>query len=400
MYNEIAGWHGGRIKAWTQGVEFEHAAETQVHAIASMPFIHSHVAIMPDVHAGIGATVGSVIPTKAAIIPAAVGVDIGCGMAAIRTSLTANDLPDDLGPLRLEIEAAVPHGGPGPSAGWTNKAAPALVSSAWRGIEARFDSITQRYPDFKNGNSFSHLGTLGGGNHFIEVCLDEDQRVWLMVHSGSRGIGNLIGRTFIDKAKELLVKRGVYVPDKDLAWFDEGTPEFRDYVESMLWAQDFARVNRDIMMARTLMVMRKFFPSFQTDKTAVNCHHNFAEKENHFGEELWITRKGAVRARAGDLGIIPGSMGAKSYIVRGLGEAESFCSCSHGAGRRMSRGGAKKAFTVEDHIEATKGVECRKDSGVLDETPGAYKDIDAVMTAQSDLVEIVHTLKQVVCVKG
>jgi tRNA-splicing ligase RtcB len=368
-----------------------------------LPFIHEHVAVMPDVHAGVGATVGSVIPTRGAIIPAAVGVDIGCGMMAVRTSMTAGDLPDTLASLRADIERAVPHGGLGAAGGWGGRGVPNAIINRWvkSGLEARFATLCAKHPQLERGNALVHLGSLGGGNHFIEVCLDEDQRVWVMLHSGSRGVGNLIGRVFIDKAKERLARRGVHVPDKDLAWFGEGEAEFDDYVGAVAWAQDFARQNREAMMLRVLGALRASgLPTFRTDKAAVNCHHNYVAAESHFGETVYVTRKGAVSARTGELGIIPGSMGARSFIVRGKGNAESFCSCSHGAGRRMSRSEAKRRFTLDDHVFATQGVECRKDAGVIDETPMAYKDIDAVMAAQADLVEIVHTLRQVVCVKG
>lgn len=401
---EIQGWHGGRIKAFVDGVEFEQAAQQQVHNIAGLPFIHSHVAIMPDCHHGKGATVGSVIPTRGAIIPAAVGVDIGCGMMALRTSLTASDLPDNLVALRAGLEHAIPHGGLGPNAGWGNKVGgiPASIGSRWRGLEPGFKSIIEKYPHLERECSLIHLGSLGGGNHFVEICLDTEQRVWIMLHSGSRGIGNKIGQTFITKAREMLGQRigHGHIPDKDLAWLAEGETEFNDYIEAMLWAQDFASENRKAMMERGLRVMRSMLPAFTTDKLAVNCHHNYANREEHFGEVIWLTRKGAVSAKAGELGIIPGSMGAKSFIVRGKGNPDSFSSCSHGAGRRMSRTKAKENFTLEDVAEQTAGVECRKDAGVIDEIPGAYKNIDAVMAAQSDLVEIVHTLKQILCIKG
>lgn len=400
----IQGHHGGLIKAWVDGVEFEEAAQRQVHNLAGMPFIHKHVAIMPDCHAGIGATVGSVFATRGAIIPAAVGVDLGCGMGAIRTSLTASDLPDSLTDLRFDIERTVPHGGLGPSSGWGGKPGgiPNSIKTRWGKLEPRFKLLCDRYPALENENHLIHLGSLGGGNHFVEICLDTEQRVWVMLHSGSRGIGNKIGRMFTESAREMLGKRigHHHVPDKDLAWFAEGEQQFDDYVEAMLWAQDFAAENRKAMMERTLNAMRTHFPGFTTDKHAVNCHHNFAQKEYHFGADVWVARKGAVEATSGKLGIIPGSMGAKSFIVRGLGNPESFHSCSHGAGRRMSRAAAKRNFSLEDHEKATAGVECRKDAGVIDETPGAYKDIDAVMAAQSDLIEIVATLKQVLCIKG
>jgi tRNA-splicing ligase RtcB len=391
------------IKAWVDGVPVEDAARRQLFNIASLPFIHGHVAVMPDVHLGKGATVGSVIATRAAIVPAAVGVDIGCGMMAVRTTLTAGDLPDSLAKLRLGIEAAVPHGGVGLKGGWKDgvpNAVGRLFSET--GLADGLKDLEDKHPAIRDAQSVTHLGSLGGGNHFIEVCLDEEARVWAMLHSGSRGIGNRIGTHFIARARESLDRRQLTrpLPDRDLAWLEEGEPLFEDYVAAVTWAQEFARHNREVMMAAVLRVMREQLPAFQMQRQAINCHHNYVERETHFGAPVWVTRKGAVRAGDGDLGIIPGSMGAKSYIVRGKGNAESFSSCAHGAGRRMSRGEAKRRFTLADHVEATAAVECRKDPGVIDETPMAYKDIDAVMAAQADLVDIVHTLRQVVCVKG
>ncbi len=392
-----------QIKAWVKGVPLDEGARRQLENIARLPFIHSHIAAMPDVHFGMGATVGSVIATRGAIVPAAVGVDIGCGMMAMRTSLTARQLPDNLAPLRSDIEAAVPHGGVGAKGGWRGNL-PDIVATRFEstGLMAGLKQVQARHPKIHNAHYATHLGTLGGGNHFIEICLDEEERVWVMLHSGSRGIGNAIGRYFIELAREKLAGReaGRNLPDRNLAWLEEGEQDFADYVEAVRWAQDYARVNREIMMERVLMVLRKKLKRFKTEKVAVNCHHNYVASEHHFGADVLVTRKGAVSARRGELGIIPGSMGAKSFIVRGKGNVESFCSCSHGAGRVMSRTRAKQTFTAKDHREATKGVECRKDKGVIDETPGAYKDIEAVMAAQSDLVDIVHTLHQVVCVKG
>jgi tRNA-splicing ligase RtcB len=401
MYERIETGHAP-IFAWTNAVPVEPQARQQLLNVAALPFIHDHIAVMPDVHWGRGATVGSVIPTRGAIVPAAVGVDIGCGMMAMRTSLVAGDLPDSLADIRTRIEHAVPHGGQGANSGWGNKAGgvPASVGTRWRSLEERFKALCERHPGFERENSLIHLGSLGGGNHFIEICLDEEDRVWAMLHSGSRGIGNAIGRVFIETARAMLSKRAFQVPDIDLAWFEEGETEFDHYVEAVGWAQDFARENREAMMERTLGVLRAALRPFTTEKSAVNCHHNYVSKEHHFGADVWLTRKGAVRAREGDLGIIPGSMGARSFIVRGKGNADSFHTCSHGAGRAMSRAEAKRRFTIEDHVKATAGIECRKDQGVIDETPMAYKDIDAVMAAQSDLVEILHTLRQVVCVKG
>ena len=396
---------GAPIKSWTKGVPVEDAAWRQLENTARLPFIFRHVAAMPDVHFGMGATVGSVVATKGAIVPAAVGVDIGCGMMAVQTSLTASDLPTSLAQLRLSIERAVPHGrsdngGRRDQGAWGN--IPEAIDNAWAGLSDRFAVITSKEPRLDKTNHRVHLGTLGTGNHFVEVCLDEAQRVWIMLHSGSRGVGNAIGSTYIDKAKRLLRSRDHAVKDENLAWLEEGTELFDDYVAAVSWAQDFAKANRVIMMKATLNALQKQkgIPSFTHDQMVVNCHHNYVAREQHFGSEVLVTRKGAVRAGYGDYGIIPGSMGAKSFIVKGKGDPDSFCSCSHGAGRTMSRTEAKKRITLAEHREATEGVECRKDKDVIDESPRAYKDIDAVMAAQHDLVEVVHTLKQVLCVKG
>ena len=401
-YTHVEG--GAPIKSWTRGVPVDDKARDQLMKAAKMPFIFKHVAAMPDVHVGIGATVGSVIPTKGAVIPAAVGVDIGCGMMAARTSLMASDLPDNLAGIRSAIEAAVPHGrdvgrGKRDKGSWGDP--PPSVVDAWAKLAERFGRIVAKYPRLRNTNNLVHLGTLGTGNHFIELCLDTEQRVWIMLHSGSRGVGNAIGTFFIELAKQDMRKWHINLPDQDLAYFPEGTDHFDDYVEAVEWAQDFAALNRRVMMTHVLDALRKQITKpFEAECEAVNCHHNYVTRENHFGENVLVTRKGAVRAAKGTLGIIPGSMGAKSFIVRGLGNAESFDSCSHGAGRVMSRTQAKKLVTLDEHIADTAGVECRKDEGVIDETPKAYKPIEAVMAAQADLVEIVHTLKQVVCVKG
>ncbi len=392
------------IKMWTRGVPVEDEAKAQLANTSRLPIVFKHIAVMPDVHLGIGATVGSVVATLKAIIPAAVGVDIGCGMMACKTTLHANDLPDNLGPLRAAIERAVPHGmSPirrGRDVGsWENP--PESVDRIWATLADEFDALCALHPRLKTTNNRKHLGTLGSGNHFIEVCLDQDGAVWLMLHSGSRGVGNAIGTHFIALAKKDAEVHQRNLPHKDLAYFEDGAKYFGDYVRSVGWAQKFAARNREVMMANLIATVRKVIPKpFESHIEAVNCHHNYVQKERHFGEDVFVTRKGAVSAKRGELGIIPGSMGARSYIVRGLGNPESFESCSHGAGRVMSRTKAKKLFTVDDQIKATEGVECRKDKDVIDEIPMAYKDIDAVMAAQKDLVEIVHTLKQVVCVKG
>lgn len=397
---EVAG--GKPIKLWTQGVPVEDEARQQLMNTARLPFIFRHLAVMPDVHLGKGSTIGSVIPTVGAIIPAAVGVDIGCGMIAARTSLLAADLPDNLHGLRSAIEKAVPHGktfGRHDQGAWND--VPAHADQAWKGLARRFRAITDKYPRLEKTNNRNHLGTLGTGNHFIEVCLDEAGRVWFMLHSGSRGVGNAIGCLFIELAQADMRQHLANLPDKDLAYFEEGSRHFDDYVEAVGWAQDFARQNRELMMQAVIAAARKVIRKpFEASLEAVNCHHNYVQRERHFGREVLVTRKGAVSAQKGQLGIIPGSMGAKSFIVRGLGNEEAFCSCSHGAGRSMSRTQAKKRFSVEDQVRATAHVECRKDKDVIDEIPMAYKDIDAVMAAQRDLVEVVHTLRQVVCVKG
>lgn len=400
---------GVPIKAWAHGVHLDDNAVEQLRNTAMSPVIHGHLAVMPDCHWGMGATIGSVIPTRQAVIPAAVGVDIGCGMAAVKTTLTANDLPESLRGMRMMIEHAVPHGRSGHGGrrrrrdvgSWAD--VPVRVGNMWQEhLQTRFESLCVRHGALRNTNNIGHLGTLGTGNHFIEVCLDESGSVWFMLHSGSRGVGNRIATVFIEKAKQDMEAHQVQLPDQDLAYLAEGSTNYDDYIEAVEWAQDFASLNRRLMMEAVISAVQKVrgLPEFQADLMAVNCHHNYVSQEQHFGEELLITRKGAVSAQRGQMGIIPGSMGAKSFIVRGLGNQESYCSCSHGAGRVMSRTRAKKDFTVEDQIRATEGVECRKDAHVIDEIPMAYKDIEAVMEAQSDLVEIVHTLKQVVCVKG
>ena len=402
----IQGNKGGLIKAWVDGVQVEQAARAQLDNIAAMPFIHKHVAIMPDVHWGMGATVGSVIPTKGAIIPAAVGVDLGCGMMAHRTNLRAEDLPDNLFGIRSAIESLVPHGrtdngGANDRGAWMNPSEDAVDYFAKH--KEQLDLIVEKHPKIGRAaeRAVHHMGSLGTGNHFIEICLDEEDYVWVMLHSGSRGIGNRIGSYFIELAKQDMRKWFINIPDIDLAYIPEGTEYFKDYLNAVEWAQSYALSNREVMMQATLKAIKQHIKKpFFSEMMAVNCHHNYVSREKHFGENVLVTRKGAVSARLNELGIIPGSMGARSYIVRGKGNRESFYSCSHGAGRAMSRAEAKRRFTLKDHVAATQGVECRKDKEVIDETPLAYKDIDAVMAAQSDLVDIVHTLKQVICVKG
>jgi tRNA-splicing ligase RtcB len=400
---ELIQTEGVPIKAWTRGVGVEDAARKQLENVAKLPIVFHHVAVMPDVHWGIGATVGSVVPTEHAIIPAAVGVDIGCGMMALETDLPASRLPDNLHALRTAIEHAVPHGrtangGRGDRGAWHH--IPKTTEQSWKQLQAGYRAIIAKHPRIGQGNDVNHLGTLGTGNHFIEVCLDEADHVWFMLHSGSRGVGNRIGTYFIELAKQDMRRHAANLPDKDLAYLQEGSRHFADYVEAVEWAQRFALSNRQLMMDAVIAAAHEHLPPFELGATAVNCHHNYVAREHHFGHDIFVTRKGAVRAGVGELGIIPGSMGAKSFIVRGKGNRDSFCSCSHGAGRSMSRGEAKRRFSVEDHVKATEGIECRKDADVIDETPMAYKPIDKVMAAQEDLVEVVHQLRQVVVVKG
>ena len=394
---------GVPIKAWVRDVGVEDAAKKQLVNVARLPIVFRHVAVMPDVHFGIGATVGSVVPTEGAIIPAAVGVDIGCGMMAIETDLAASQLPDSLARLRSAIETYVPpgrssNGGAGDRGAWHK--IPKPTSIAWGTLADDYARISSKHPRVGKGNDVNHLGTLGTGNHFIEVCLDETDHVWFMLHSGSRGVGNRIGTYFIELAKRDMHHLLRNLPDQDLAYLREGTRHFDDYVEAVEWAQRYAMTNRTLMMDAVIAAAHRQLSPFVLGEHAVNCHHNYVAREHHFGSDVFVTRKGAVRAGLGELGIIPGSMGTRSYIVRGKGNRESFCSCSHGAGRAMSRGEAKRRFTVEDHERATAGIECRKDEDVIDETPMAYKPIDKVMAAQAELVEVVHELRQVVCVKG
>ena len=404
-YNVITPEKGVPIKAWTKGVPLEAQAKQQLQNVAQLPFIFKWVAAMPDVHWGIGATVGSVIPTKGAIIPAAVGVDIGCGMMAVQTDLSASDLPETLKGIRAAIERAVPHGrtnhgGRGDRGAWTN--IPARNMDVWAELKPRYGAILEKHPKLDRGNHANHLGTLGTGNHFIEVCLDEADAVWFMLHSGSRGVGNRMGSYFIEIARKDMERLFIHLPDRDLAYFPDGSEHFKDYVEAVEWAQYFARCNRQLMMEQIVGAVRACgeVRPFAAELKAINCHHNYVARESHYGENILVTRKGAIRAREGDMGIIPGSMGARSYIVRGKGNPESFTSCSHGAGRAMSRTEAKRRFSIKDHERMTAGIECRKDADVIDETPAAYKSIEDVMEAQADLVEVVHTLHQVVCVKG
>ena len=408
LFDIIDAGEGRIIKAWKHGVPFEDKAINQLKNAAKLPFIYRYLAAMPDTHWGMGATVGSVMPTRGAIVPAAVGVDIGCGMIAARTGFKREQFTD-LAVIRARIESAIPHGrtdngGENDIGAWPVNRIPEVYLGCWQThFQAGYEALCRSYPSARSQNTARHLGTLGTGNHFIELSSDENEDVWIVLHSGSRGMGNRIGTFFTKLVKELCAKWFIDLPDPDLAYLPQGTNEFDDYMNALYLAQEFAWHNRVFMLRAADLALREHFSAGEnTDLSsdAVHCHHNYTAQENHFGQNIWVTRKGAVRARLGDMGIIPGSMGARSYIVRGLGSPHSFCSCSHGAGRAMGREEAKRRFSVEDHVKATEGVECHKGPGVIDETPGAYKNIDRVMEAQSDLVEIVHTLKQFVCVKG
>jgi tRNA-splicing ligase RtcB (3'-phosphate/5'-hydroxy nucleic acid ligase) len=387
------------VKVWTDPWTIEPEAAQQLRNIGALPWVEG-VAVMPDVHFGKGATVGSVIAMRQALAPAAVGVDIGCGMSAIRTNLTDSDLPDDLGPLRSSIELAVPVGFNAHEDPVNPRRTRGLPAAGWDRFWAAFAGLHGDVAKLE-GRAAQQVGTLGGGNHFIEVCVeqggDDAGRVWLMLHSGSRNIGKELAERHIAVARGLA--HNADLPDRDLAVFIAGTPEMDAYRRDLTWAQEYAARNRAVMLALLCNVVREAMPHVAFDEP-ISCHHNYVAQERYGDVDLLVTRKGAIRAGAGELGIIPGSMGTGSYIVRGLGNTDAYCSASHGAGRRMSRAKAKKMFTVEDLAEQTAGVECRKDAGVVDEIPGAYKDLGEVMKSQADLVEVVAHLKQVVCVKG
>lgn len=403
---QIKEFFGDNVRFWTGAMSVEDAALKQLHDISKLPILAGHIAVMPDVHMGKGATVGSVIPTLSAVIPSAVGVDIGCGMVAVRTGLTASDLPHSLAQMRSEIEASVPVGFSyhADTLAIGHEGAQAAV------LQNRYDALMGSFKDlslfaglghFDEGRMTRQLGTLGGGNHFVEVCLDEAQQVWLMLHSGSRNVGKTVGEAAMEAAKKHVASLDITLPDQDLAWLDDGTVAFEQYTQALSWAQNYARLNRDVMLHLVIKAVEKTLGrSLSITDEAVNCHHNYLAKEEFGGRSVWVTRKGAVSARKGQLGIIPGSMGAKSFIVCGKGHEAAYCSCSHGAGRKMSRSAAKRQFTAEDLAQQTAGIECRKDVDVVDEIPGAYKSIDEVMEAQTELVEVKHTLKQVLCVKG
>ncbi|MDH4120800.1 MAG: RtcB family protein [Deltaproteobacteria bacterium] len=385
------------VQLWTPLDQVEPDALIQLRNVAALPFVFHHVAVMPDVHVGIGATIGTVMATRGAVVPSVVGVDIGCGMMAVKTNLPAPVVQDAARDIRQGIEEAIPLGF------FSNRQVTPSVDAweGWKGGKGR-PGLSALADDELIAKARYQLGSLGGGNHFIEVCLDEENSVWVMLHSGSRHIGNALANRHISRAKGQLRERLEKLPDPDLAWLTEGTPEFQDYMNDLHWCQAYAKENREEMMRRVLAVLaRQVNQGNPVEcRLAVNCHHNYAQEEEHFGRKVLVTRKGAVRAGRGDWGIIPGSMGAKSFIVRGLGNPQSFCSCSHGAGRRMSRTQARKQFSVEDLRDQTDGVECRKDKHVLDEIPGAYKDIDQVMANQVDLVEVAAQLRQILCVKG
>ena len=394
---------GARL--WTGNMEVEPQALEQIRKVTQLPILAGHVAVMPDVHLGKGATVGTVIPTRAAIIPAAVGLDIGCGMVAVKTNLTAKDLPDNLGKLRAQIERDVPvgfnfHKDPLDPEG--SREALTLHNRLDK-LENRYDKlrILDAVGKFDEGRMWRQLGSLGGGNHFIELSLDEDGALWIMLHSGSRNVGKTVGETAMDMAKKIAKDADRHLPDRDLAWLDEGTPEFDAYVEGLTWCQDYAALNRDLMLHLVHKALEKALGRpVLFEGEIINSHHNYARLEEWNNERVWVTRKGAVSAREGEMGLIPASMGAASKVVRGKGNPASYCSCSHGAGRLMSRGEAKRRFTRDDLVRQTAGVECRKDDGVIDEIPGAYKSIEDVMEAQADLVDTVATLKQILCIKG
>jgi tRNA-splicing ligase RtcB len=402
LYEQIL---GGKAKFWTGDMEVEQAALDQIRNISTLPILAGHIAIMPDVHMGMGATVGSVISLKGAVIPSAVGVDISCGMAAVQTTLKASDLPDNLSVIRAQIERDIPVG---------FNCHHRVLKTNGKGLEgmriqrvrdellSRFHSlrIMKKIGRFDEKRMEHQIGTLGGGNHFLELCLDLEQNVWVMLHSGSRNVGKTIGEAATEFARAEVNKLGFGLPDKDLGWLAEGTEPFDEYVEGMSWCGEYARLSRDTMMLLFLEALKRHLKPFSLVGGAVNVHHNYLNRETHGGESLWITRKGAVSAQKGQMGIIPGAMGKKSFIVCGKGHEAAYCSCSHGAGRRLSRTKAKKEFTLDDLAAQTEGVECRKDAGVLDEIPGAYKDIEKVMQAQSELVEVKAELRAILCVKG
>ena len=396
--------NGHLVKMWSKGVPFEANTIAQLKKTASMPFLFKHLAAMPDAHLGVGSTIGTVFPTQGAVCPATCGVDIGCGMIAQQTTLRREDFADLPG-LRAVIEAAVPcgrtnNGGAGDRGAWGT--VPEYVQKVWdEQFAGDYAIVVAKNPGAQARNTVNQLGTLGSGNHFIELTTDEQGFVWIVLHSGSRGLGNKIGTYFTELAKKRCAEWFITLPDPDLAYLPAGTQEFKDYKFAVELAQRFAWENRLLMMdAVVRTVVYHTCKSVDTLQTRIHCHHNYIAWERHYGENIMVTRKGAVRAQVGDLGIIPGSMGARTYIVEGLGNRESFCTCSHGAGRTMGRRQAERTFTVEQHAAATAGIECDKSADTLDETPMCYKNIDAVMAAQDDLVKPVYILKQFLNVKG
>ena len=386
---------GPNIVSWLPAEQIEDSAMQQIENLSRLPFIFKHVAVMPDCHFGMGATVGSVIPTHRAIIPAAVGVDIGCGMIAVKTPLKREDLPDDLSDIRKAIEHQVPL-----SAGHYNRSVKKTAKPRIEQLEAKAAELDRLdFYDKIDKNWRKQLGSLGSGNHFIEVVLDEEDYAWAFLHSGSRGVGNRIATHHIKIAKALMEKWYVNLPDADLAYLVENTPEFDDYLADLDWAQEFALLNRAEMMERIIKLLQYRCGDFE-EVERIECHHNFTKREHHFGQNILVSRKGAIEAREGQLGLIPGSMGTRSYVVRGKGNASSFNTAPHGAGRRLSRGNARNTFTMEDFDRDMVGIEVNRSEAFLDELPGAYKDIDLVMEQSADLVEILHTFRQIVNVKG
>lgn len=385
------------IKIWTNDIEEE--AEQQLRKLSELPFIYKHVAVMPDVHAGKGSTIGTVIATQGAILPAAVGVDIGCGMAAMKLPFKI-DFIKDLPKLRHSIERSIPTGR------YTNNTVKDELLKKFLALGQMSELASQKLENRIIQNAIKSIGTLGGGNHFIEICQDQNNDAWIMLHSGSRNIGKTLADLHINKAKDIMKQYFISTPDPDLAYLAQNTKEFDAYLQDLMFAQNFALINREEMIDRTLrevlyhVGMLDQYLTLKETLFRVSCHHNYTNIENHFGKNVYITRKGAVSAKEGEWGIVPGSMGTKSYIVKGLGNSESFCSCSHGAGRRMSRTKAREQYTIEDLKQQTDGVECRKDSSIIDELPSAYKSIDVVMDNQKDLVQPVYELKQVLCIKG
>ena len=386
---------GPNVLSWLPAEQIEDSAMQQIENISGMPFIFRHVAVMPDCHFGMGATVGSVIPTHRAIIPAAVGVDIGCGMIAVKTPLQRADLPDDLSDIRKAVEHQVPL-----SAGHYNRSIKKTAKPRIEQLAAKAAELERlEFYDKIGKNWRKQLGSLGSGNHFIEIVLDEDDYAWAFLHSGSRGIGNRIATHHIGIAKKLMEKWYINLPDPDLAYLVQDTPEFDAYIADLEWAQEFALLNREEMMERIIRILQYRCGDFE-EVERIQCHHNFTKREHHFGQNILVSRKGAIEAREGQLGLIPGSMGTRSYVVRGKGNADSFNTAPHGAGRRMSRGQARKTFTMDDFDRDMVGIEVNRSEAFLDELPGAYKDVDLVMEQSADLVEVVHTFRQIVNVKG